>query len=108
MELTYYLNSPWIWRGSVNVEGYSGLSIGVKKEFLDKKLLVQLTGNDILNTSSDYSYKSNYGGMIVDGVISFDSQRAGISVTYKFGNQKAKTRKKGKSAIDDELNRISN
>ena len=108
MELTYYLNSPWIWRGSVNVEGYSGLSIGVKKEFLDKKLLVQLTGNDILNTSSDYHYKSNYGGMIVDGVISFDSRRAGISATYKFGNQKAKTRKKGKSAIDDELNRISN
>lgn len=108
MELTYYLNSPWIWRGSVNVEGYSGLSIGVKKEFLDKKLLVQLTGNDILNTSSDYHYKSNYGGMIVDGVISFDSRRAGISATYKFGNQKAKARKKGKSAIDDELNRISN
>ena len=108
MELTYYLNSPWIWRGSVNVEGYSGLSIGFKKEFLDKKLLVQLTDNDILNTSSDYHYKSNYGGMIVDGVIRFDNQRAGISATYKFGNQKAKTRKKGKSAIDDELNRISN
>ncbi len=108
MELTYYLNSPWIWRGSVNVEGFSGLSIGVKKEFLDKKLLVQLTGNDILNTSSDYHYKSNYGGMVVDGVISFDNHRAGISATYKFGNQKAKARKKGKSAIDDELNRISN
>ena len=46
--------------------------------------------------------------MIVDGVISFDNQRAGINATYKFGNQKAKTRKKGKSAIDDELNRISN
>ncbi|MDP2887386.1 MAG: TonB-dependent receptor [Bacteroidota bacterium] len=107
MELTYYLNSPWIWRGSVNVEGFSGLSIGVKKEFLDKKLLVQLTGNDILNTSSDYHYKSNYGGMIVDGVISFDNRRAGISATYKFGNQKAKARKKSKSGIDDELKRIS-
>lgn len=107
MELTYYLNSPWIWRGSVNVEGFSGLSIGVKKEFLDKKLLVQLTGNDIFNTSSDYHYKSNYGGMIVDGVISFDNRRAGISATYKFGNQKAKARKKSKSGIDDELKRIS-
>jgi len=107
MELTYSLNSPWIWRGSVNVDGYSGLNLGVKKEFLDHKLLVQLNANDIFNTMSDYHYQSNYGGMKVDGVISFDNHRAGISATYKFGNQKAKTRKKGKSGIDDELNRIS-
>jgi hypothetical protein len=45
--------------------------------------------------------------MKVDGVISFDNQRAGISATYKFGNQKVKTRKKGKTGIDEELNRIS-
>lgn len=107
MELTYSLNSPWIWRGSVNVDGFSGFNLGVKKEFLERKLLVQLSANDIFNTMSDYHYKSNYGGMKVDGVISFDNQRAGISATYKFGNQKVKTRKKGKSGIDDELNRIS-
>jgi len=107
MELTYSLNSPWIWRGSVNVDGFSGLNLGLKKEFLERKLLVQISGNDIFNTMSDYHYKSNYGGMKVDGVISFDNHRVGISATYKFGNQKVKTRKKGKSGIDDELNRIS-
>jgi len=107
MELTYSLYSPWIWRGSVNVDGYSGLDLGIKKDFLDHKLLVQLTANDIFRRNSDYHYKSNYGGMKVDGVITFDNQRAGISMTYKFGNQKAKARKKGKSGIDDELRRIS-
>jgi len=107
MELTYFLNSPWIWRGSVNVDGFSGLNLGVKKDFLNHKLLVQLTANDIFRSQSDFHYKSNYGGMIVDGVITFDNQRAGISATYKFGNQKVKTRKKSKSGIDDELNRIS-
>jgi len=107
MELTYSLNSPWIWRGSVNVDGFSGLNIGAKREFMNHKLLVQLTANDIFNSMSDYHYKSNYGGMKVDGVISFDNQRAGISATYKFGNQKVKSRKKGKTGIDDELNRIS-
>jgi len=107
MELTYSLYSPWIWRGSVNVDGYSGLDLGVKKDFLKHKLLVQLTGNDIFRRNSDHHYKSNYGGMKVDGVITFDSQRVGISMTYKFGNEKAKTRKKGKSGIDDELKRIS-
>ncbi len=107
MELTYELNSPWIWRGSVKVDGYSGLDIGIKKEFLDHKLLIQATASDIFRTESDYPYNSNYGGMVVHGVVSFDNQRAGISVTYKFGNQKAKARKKGKSGIDDELRRIS-
>lgn len=107
MELTYELNSPWIWRGSVKVDGYSGIDIGLKKEFLDHKLLLQLTASDIFRTESDYPYNSNYGGMVVHGMVSFDNQRAGISVTYKFGNQKAKTRKKGKTGIDDALNRIS-
>lgn len=107
MELTYFLGSPFIWRGSVKVDGYSGLNFGIKRDFLKHKLLVQLTANDIFNGNSDHHYHLNYGGMKVDGVISFDNQRAGISVTYKFGNQKLKARKKGKSGIDDELNRIS-
>jgi hypothetical protein len=107
MEVTYEMNSPWIWRGSVKVDGYQGLDIGMKKDFLDHRLLVQLTGNDIFRTESDYPYNSNYGGMIVHGVVTFDNQRAGINLTYKFGNQKAKVRRKGKSGIDDELRRIS-
>lgn len=107
MELTYFVNSAWIWRGSVKVKGNYGVNFGAKKDFFDHKLLVQITASDIFRTRSDYFYKSNYGGMNVDGYVTFDNQRAGINITYKFGNQKAKTRKKGKSAIDAELNRIS-
>lgn len=107
MEFTYQYNSPWIWRGSVNVEGNYGINMGFKKDFLNKKLLLQITANDILGTQSDYYYRSNYGGMKVKGVVSFDNQRAGINLTYKFGNEKAKTKKKGKSGIDDEIRRIS-
>jgi len=108
MELTYYYSSPWIWGGTVNVDGGYSINFGIKKDFLNKKLLLQLTGSDIFRTRSDYHYKSNYGGKHVDGVITFDNQRFGINMTYKFGNQKAKATKKRKSAIDDDLNRISN
>ncbi|MBS4060072.1 MAG: TonB-dependent receptor [Bacteroidetes bacterium] len=107
MEVTFNIWGPWVWRGSVNVEGSYGLNFGIKKDFFDRRLLVQLTGNDILNSSSDFYYKSNYGGMIVDGVRSFDNRRVGVNVTYNFGNQKAKIKKRAKSAIDDELKRIS-
>jgi len=108
MELTYFYTSPWIWRGTVEVDGGYAINFGIKKDFLNKKLLLQVTGSDIFRTRSDFYYNSNYGGMQVNGVITFDNQRFGINATYNFGNQKAKATKKRKSAIDDDLNRISN
>jgi len=108
MELTGFYSSPFIWGGTVNVEGGAAINFGIKKDFFNKKLLLQVTGSDIFRGRSDYHYKSNYGGKDVDGVITFDNQRFGINMTYNFGNQKAKTTKKRKSAIDDDLNRISN
>lgn len=106
MDVSYYFRSPWIWRGTIYVKEFHQLNIGVKREFLKNKLQVQLTANDILRTSSDYYYNSNYGGMIIDGVRKFDNRRYGINVSYKFGNQKNKTSRK-KSAIDEELERIA-
>ncbi len=106
-EVTYFVSSPWIWGGTVRVDAYQGLNIGVKKYFMDRRFLVQLTGNDIFRGNSDYHYHSNYGGMVVKGIITFDNQRFGINVTYSFGNQKAKSRGRSKSAIDAEMNRIS-
>ncbi len=107
MELGYYASSPWIWRGSVYVQKFHRFDLGLKREFMKSKLLVQVTANDLLNTSSDFHYNSDYGGMIVDGVISFDNRRFGINATYKFGNQNLKGSSRKKSAIDDELKRIA-
>ena len=107
LEVTYSYYSPWIWRGSVRVKANQRLNVGIKKAFFNKMLLVQLTGNDILRTGSDYHYNSNYGGIITDGVRTFDNRRFGINLTYNFGNQQAKARQRSRSAIDDELNRIS-
>lgn len=106
-EASYFYSSPWIWRGSVNVQAYHQVNLGLKREFFKNRLLLQLTASDLLNTSSDYAYNSNYGGMKVDGVISFDSRRYGLSATYNFGNQKLKSSKRKKSAMDEELERIS-
>ncbi|MEI8048856.1 MAG: TonB-dependent receptor [Bacteroidota bacterium] len=108
VELTGFYSSPFIWGGTVNVEGGTAINFGIKKDFFNKKLLLQITGSDIFRGRSDYHYKSNYGGKHVDGVITFDTQRFGVNVTYNFGNQKAKSAKKRKSAIDDDMKRISN
>jgi outer membrane receptor protein involved in Fe transport len=107
MELSYYITSPWIWRGTVTVDGNQRVSIGLKREFLNERLLLQVTGSDLFNTGSTYYYASDYGGMIVDGDIFFDGRRIGVNATWKFGNQEARKASRRKSAIDDELNRIS-
>jgi iron complex outermembrane recepter protein len=106
LELTYYAQSPWIWRGSIQVKEYHGLNVGIRKDFMNRKLLLQFTGNDVFRTGSDFYYKSNYGGIRADGIRTFDNQRFGFSLTYNFGNQQAKARQRSRSAIDDELRRL--
>jgi outer membrane receptor protein involved in Fe transport len=107
MELSYFVTSPWIWRGTVNVDGTHSVNLGLKREFFNERLLLQVTANDLFNTGSTYYYESDYGGRIVDGNIFFDGRRIGINATYKFGNLQAKQASRRKSAIDAELNRIS-
>jgi hypothetical protein len=89
------------------VEGYHQVSIGLKRAFLDERLLLQATAFDPLNTGTTYLYKSNYGGMIIDGDINFDQRRVGFSLTYNFGNQQSKNSRRRSTALDDELERIS-
>ncbi len=107
LELTYSYNSPLIWRGSIKVESFQRLNVGLRKDFMNRQLLVQITGNDVFRTNSDYFYSSNYGGLVTDGVRTFDSQRIGFSLTWNFGNQQAKARQRSRSAIDEEMQRIS-
>jgi len=106
VELTGYYTSPWIWRGSVNVDGYFRINTGLRRSFLDDRLMLQASVNDLFDTGSDYYYRSNYGGMIVDGVIFFDGRRFAVSASYNFGNQQLKSRR-SKSALDEELKRLS-
>ena len=106
MELSGYAVSPSIWRGSVNIEQHYRIDAGLKKSFLDDKLMVQASAGDIFNTGTTYHYSSNYGGLVMDGYAFFDGRRISFSASYKFGNQKIKERK-SKSSLDKELNRIS-
>lgn len=106
MEISGYYTTPWIWGGTVNVDGYLQINAGLRRSFFNDRLMFQASANDLFDTGSDYYYKSNYGGMIVDGVIFFDGRRFAVSASYSFGNQKVKTRR-SKSALDEELKRLS-
>lgn len=106
MDVTFMRYSDWIWRGSVRVEGNHYLDLGIRKDFFDKRLQIRLTGSDVLRSNSDYFYNGNYGGILLDGLRTFDHQRFGAGITWNFGNQKVKRVKKSKGAMDDELDRL--
>lgn len=108
LEMSYFYNSPFIWRGSIQIESISALSFGFKQSFFAKRLEVRFTGFDVLNTYSDRHYHGNYGGLKINGVRSTDDRRYSAGLTFKFGNQKVKAAKKKKSGLDESLDRISN
>ncbi|MEP0365922.1 MAG: TonB-dependent receptor [Cyclobacteriaceae bacterium] len=104
-DLAVAYGSPWIWRGSIEIDGYQRLDVGLRKAFFDDQLQIRLTGSDILNTNSDYPYKGNYGGIDLTGVYSNDNCRFGFGLTYQFGNRNIKKQRKS-DALDAQLKRI--
>ena len=107
MEVTGSWESPSVWRGTVTIDTWWKLNVGLRKTFFNDKLQIRLMGWDLFNTASDYGYYGNYGGLEFDGVYSYDGHRFGGSATFKFGNNKVK-KKSRRSGLDDELRRISN
>ncbi len=106
LELSYFIESNWIWRGSIFVRGNQDLNFGLRKDLLDGRLQLRATGTDVFRTTNQYFYKGEYGGLAIEGIRYFDTRRFGLGATWKFGNQQAKSAKRSSGALDDELGRI--
>ncbi len=107
LDVTLKYQSPWIWRGTIQITENYPVNIGLRKDFFKQQLQIRLTGNDIFRTATNYPYSGNYGGLIIDGYYGSENQRVGLSASWKFGNQNLKTGTRRKSGLNDELNRIS-
>jgi iron complex outermembrane recepter protein len=107
MDATYAYNSPLIWRGSLTIQSFSRIDIGFRKNFLEERLQLRITGADILRQGGDFIYSGNYGGIDIEGIRSVDNQRVGISLTWRFGNQELRTAQRRSSALEEETQRLS-
>ena len=106
LDVAYERYSDWIWRGSIEVRGNHRLDLGLRKDFLDQRLQLRLTGADVLRTDSDYVYQGEYGGIVIHGVRTFDNRRWGAGLTWNFGNQAVKAAKRTRNAMQEELRRL--
>lgn len=103
-EVSGYYSGPGIWGGVFVYESSWNLDAGIQKKFIQDKLNLKLSFSDIF-------YESGWEGVSVfDGLESYgngrwDSRRINVNMSYRFGNDKVKSRKRTVGS-EDEAGRV--
>jgi len=79
-----------------------GVDAGIKSLFLDKKLVISLTANDVLATQRARGTNVVTGQTINDY---FDTRNIRLILNYKFGNNKIKEKRERSTGIEGEQSR---
>jgi outer membrane receptor protein involved in Fe transport len=103
-EISGYYGGPGVWGGVFRYESSWSLNLGLQRKFLDDKLNVRLSVNDLFYETG-WDGQSEFNGLVSVGSGRFDSRRASISISYNFGNQNVKSRKR-KTGLEDEAGRV--
>lgn len=118
---SYYFDNtfalPHGWTITANISGRSQgdmhtnrfsttwftMDASIGKSFINKSLAVKLTATDIFNTAHN-DWSMNTYGIYVDKRQSYDHRGISLNITYNF--QPRKSRYKGSSASEAEMNRL--
>lgn len=103
-EVSGYYSGPGVWGGVFEYESSWSLNLGLQKKFFQKRMNVKLSFSDIFYESG-WDGVSDFAGAKSFGSGRYDSRRAAISVSYNFGNENVKSRKR-KTGIEDESKRV--
>lgn len=102
-ELSGYFSGPGIWGGVFKYKTSGSFNVGLQKRFFNDQLNVKVSGNDLFFTTGWRGF-SEFNGLRSEGSGNWDSRRATLSLSYNFGNQKVKSRKR-KTGLGDEAKR---
>jgi iron complex outermembrane receptor protein len=103
-EVSGYFAGPGVWGGVFEYKTSGALNLGLQKKFLNDQMNVKLSANDILFTSP-WRGTSEFNGLVSSGRGAWDSRRVALSISYNFGNQKVKSRKRN-TGLEDEASRV--
>lgn len=90
--------------GIIDTDWLYGTSANVSKKFLDKKLRVSVGIEDVFNRF--WTGRIRYENMNADIGSFWPNNVVNFRVSYKFGNQHIKSKKKSSSSANDELRRV--
>ncbi len=103
-EVSGYFSGPGVWGGVFEYEESWALNLGIQRKFLNDQLNVKLSANDIFYQSGWDGF-SKFDGLVSEGSGRWDSRNVNLSVSYNFGNQQVKSRKR-KTGLEDEAGRV--
>lgn len=89
------MNGFFMYRGQqqfYELENFGQLNLGLNRTFLDKKLHITLSANDILRTM-EVRFRLDQGRIRSTGQRYSDNQRYGVNVRYSFGIRKREERR---------------
>ena len=103
-EISGWFSGPGVWGGVFEYDPSWSLNLGLQRKFLQNQLNVRLSVNDIFYETG-WSGFSRFNGLYSEGAGNWDSRRASLSMSYNFGNQKVKSRKR-KTGLEEESKRV--
>lgn len=103
-EVSGWFSGPGVWGGVFEYETTWSLDLGLQKKFLDDKLNLRLTVSDIFYQTG-WDGVSTFDGLTARGSGRWDSRRGSLSLSYNFGNQNVKSRKR-KTGLEAETERL--
>jgi hypothetical protein len=104
-EIGGFFGGPGIWGGVFEYDVSWSLNAGLQRKFLNDQLNVKISANDIFYEIG-WSGESNFNGQSGTGAGLYDSRRGAISLSYSFGNQKVKSRKRD-TGLGEEAKRVN-
>ena len=103
-EISGWYSGPGVWGGVFEYESNWSLNLGLQKRFFQDRLNVRVAVDDIFYESGFDGF-SEFNGLFSTGSGRWDSRRGSISLSYNFGNQNVKSRKR-KTGLEDEAGRV--
>lgn len=103
-EISGYFSGPGVWGGVFEYESSWSLNVGLQKRFLNEQLNVRISANDLFYQTGWDGF-SEFNGLFSEGSGRWDSRRVSMSLSYNFGNQNVKSRKR-KTGLEDEAGRV--
>ncbi len=104
LEVSGYFNGPGVWGGVFKYDPSWSLNLGIQRKFLQDQLNVRLSANDIFYRSGFNGF-SEFNGLLSTGSGRWDSRRVSLSLSYSFGNQQVKSRKR-QTGLEEEAKRV--
>ncbi len=103
-EVSGWYSGPGVWGGVFIYEPSWSLNLGLQKRFLNDQMNVKISANDIFYQTGWNGY-SEFNGLRGEGYGRWDSRTVTVSMSYNFGNQNVKSRKR-KTGLESEAGRI--